>query len=235
MEYNLQIPGQMNEIELKAIALVARLVPANGNIVEVGSLLGLSSWVWAKNADPSVTVNCIDPWELEIGAGNFAEIAKVHGQVFSKNQFLDNLSDFPNIVAHQGYSPRDFQHWNQSVDLLFEDSVHSDPILKENLDFWASKLRGDDSIICGHDYSPKFPDVIQNVDRIATSRGYEKIVFGTFWVLLPQKLIQSSNVEIIEKIKNLGGCIVNSEESRVSIHILMRPHSTAPWMCSMNV
>lgn len=63
MLINRKIPGQLREEEQFSIALLAKLVPTNGKIVEVGSLLGRSSWLWAQNADPSVTVFCIDPWK----------------------------------------------------------------------------------------------------------------------------------------------------------------------------
>ena len=61
MSINVNIPGQLHIEEMHAIELLARLVPENGVIVEVGSLLGCSSWIWANNAHPSVKVFCIDP------------------------------------------------------------------------------------------------------------------------------------------------------------------------------
>ena len=42
-------PGQLHREEMRAIELLAQLVPENGHIVEVGYLLGLSSWIWAKS------------------------------------------------------------------------------------------------------------------------------------------------------------------------------------------
>jgi len=40
-----KIPGQLSTKEKEAIALIAHLVPRSGTVVEVGSLLGLSSWL----------------------------------------------------------------------------------------------------------------------------------------------------------------------------------------------
>src|SRR4051794_9544102 len=67
MPYNLSIPGQVSEFQLRAIECVAALVPPGGHVVEVGSLFGCSSWAWARSVDPSVTVHCIDPWEKNEG------------------------------------------------------------------------------------------------------------------------------------------------------------------------
>ncbi|MHA1126805.1 MAG: hypothetical protein ACTSQX_14360 [Candidatus Heimdallarchaeota archaeon] len=54
--YDLSIPGWANEEQLKEIERLAKLVPKNGKIVEIGAYLGRSSFAWAKSCHPSVTV-----------------------------------------------------------------------------------------------------------------------------------------------------------------------------------
>ena len=63
MPYNLRIPGWMPEGELKVLEQVARVVPMNGRVVEVGPFLGRSSWCWAKSVHPSVKITCLDIWD----------------------------------------------------------------------------------------------------------------------------------------------------------------------------
>ncbi|TWA53815.1 methyltransferase family protein [Azospirillum baldaniorum] len=181
MPYNLSIPGQMSEWELQAIEAVAALVPPDGTIVEIGSLFGRSSWAWAKSADPSVTVHCIDPWEENHG---IRPMEQALGITYGIDQFRAYLSDCPNAKALQGYSPDNFQDWNRPVDLFFEDSVHTDPILSRNLEFWSRHLPPT-GISCGHDYRPRFPDVMNGVDRLARSLEREILVVDTLWCLLP--------------------------------------------------
>jgi len=53
--YDLTIRGEITHRELQAMEAVAKLVPRDGVVVEVGSYLGRSSWAWAKSVDPSVT------------------------------------------------------------------------------------------------------------------------------------------------------------------------------------
>src|SRR6202035_1663216 len=65
VDVDLSIPGQMAPAELDRLASLARGVPPNGCIVEVGSLFGPSSRTLAKNALTSVTVYCIDSWVRE--------------------------------------------------------------------------------------------------------------------------------------------------------------------------
>jgi len=177
VDINLSIPGQMEPAELDRLARLARSVPPNGCIVEVGSLFGLSSWTLAKNAPPSVTVYCIDPWMSETWMSPLEEQA---GQVLSFESFRNNVAGISNIIPLPGYSPRDFVGWQRTVDLVFEDSVHTNPLLHENLSFWARLVRAG-GVICGHDYCDQFPDVMAEVDRLAAHFGIRVEVTGTLW------------------------------------------------------
>ena len=167
MPINDSIPGQLYREEMRAIELLAQLVPENGHIVEVRApFLDYRVGYGPKACTNSVTVHCIDPWELAGSGGNFKLLAENYGQTFSKEQFLANVSDCPNIRAHQGFSPDAFAIWTQPIDLYFEDAVHVDPILARNLEFWSSHLKAS-GILCGHDYTERFPDVRAGVVRLA--------------------------------------------------------------------
>ncbi|WP_254070717.1 class I SAM-dependent methyltransferase [Acidisphaera sp. L21] len=182
----------MRDNEAEAIELVASLVPRHGVIAEIGSLLGRSSWIWAKSADPSVTVHCFDPWEQSGAGGNFGKLAHEHGQRFNNAQFLANTADCENIRAHQGYSPNDFLDWTVPVDLFFEDAVHADPVLSRNLEFWSSHLKPD-GIACGHDYISRFPDVCRGANQLARRLGRSLRLIGSFWLLLPDVVERSED------------------------------------------
>ena len=199
MRINRSIPGQLREDEQVAIALVASLVPKDGKIVEVGSLLGRSSWIWSRNADPSVTVYCIDPWT---GGGNFKKLADEADQTFSRQQFQANVADCPNIVALQGYSPRDFLDWTAPIDLYFEDAVHTDPILAENLEFWGGKLVPT-GILCGHDYIDRFPDVKRGAETAARKLNRRLRVINSFWFALPPELEAAQDQHTRDVLKQL--------------------------------
>jgi hypothetical protein len=174
---NLKIPGQISIKELERLGRLAQRVPPNGCIVEVGSLFGLSSWTLAKNAHPTVTVFCIDPWIREPW---MSELERREGQLVSLDSFKANVADAPNIVPLPGYSPRDFMGWRRNVDLLFEDSVHNNPVLHDNLEFWTSVVRTG-GVLCGHDYCDAWPDVKIEVDRLAKARAANIDVVETLW------------------------------------------------------
>lgn len=167
---NEQIKGELSKEELIAIAALARSVPPGGVVVEVGSYMGLSSWHWAKNVDASVTVYCVDPWDGYRGS--------------SLQIFLDNTADCPNIVPVRGRSPVDLGDWDRAIDVYFDDAVHTDPILSQNIEFWTRFLKPD-GLVCGHDYAPKFPDVMAAAHRLAgRSTSSELHVIGSLWAVL---------------------------------------------------
>ena len=113
MPYNLNIPGWMPESELKTLEQIAQTIPRNGTLVEVGPFCGRSSWCWAKSADPTVTVHCLDIWDPSqhlyhppavIGDGSVAgadfgvvtDCALAMGTLANFQHFT---RDCPNIVA----------------------------------------------------------------------------------------------------------------------------------------
>ena len=200
MPYNLQIPGQVTEYQLKAIEIVAGIVPKHGKIVEVGSLFGSSSWAWAKSVDPSVTVYCIDPWEKNEGVRS---IEARYGITYGIEQFKRNTSDCLNIRPLQGYSPINFQDWSDPIDLYFEDAVHVDPILTQNLNFWSGKLKPS-GIICGDDYRPRFPDVRRGAEELGRRLGRELIRVDFFWCLLPSETALPGSAVVANRLKELG-------------------------------
>jgi len=165
---------------------VAKLVPRDGVVVEVGSYLGRSSWAWAKSVDPSVTVYCCDPWDGYRGS--------------SRELFASHTSDCPNIVALQGYSPQDFRDWDRPIDLYFEDAVHRNPVLRENLDFWTGFLKPG-GIVCGHDYLGKFPDVVKEAHALGERLGCRLLHVESFWCLLPESAFRV--LEVVETMTAL--------------------------------
>jgi hypothetical protein len=145
MPYNLEIDGWMNEIELQNIERLARTVPANGVIVEIGSWKGRSAAAWAASADPSVTVYCFDPFNRW-------------------DEFVENTAQFTNIVPVKGMVPIESTYTDtRKIDICFIDASHWNPsdwnIIEYFLPFIAVN-----GYIGGHDYTPY---------SIAAARGFE--------------------------------------------------------------
>ncbi|ELS03171.1 hypothetical protein Xen7305DRAFT_00028910 [Xenococcus sp. PCC 7305] len=197
MYINENLPGQITKKELVCIAELAQALPKNSTLIELGSLFGKSSVHWAKNADDSVTIYCVDPWKREKW---IQRLEKKFNTSFSIETFWENIADSSNVIALQAYSPQDFTDWNVPVDLYFDDSVHTNPIFKENLYFWLERMKPG-SIMCGHDYSPDFPDIVQEVNQLADKLSVELEVIDKIWII---RLPQDYNSPIyLESLKEL--------------------------------
>lgn len=172
--YNSEILGWMRIPELEAIENLAKLVPDNGIIVEVGSMFGRSTVCWASSCDPSVTVYAID-----IFYENYTVHHDISEEVCVKNgyplsgvnynlseEFSKNTKLLTNVIKIQGNSPSDIE-WNsdKKIDLFFLDALHTNPNDWENLEFYRKHLNKN-AIICGHDYGENFVDVLENVNKL---------------------------------------------------------------------
>ena len=118
-------------------------------IVEVGSWTGRSS-VAIASAVPRATLYCVDPWP----------------DAWVRDAWLQNTRDYTNIVSVQGSSPHCIGSWGRSVDAVFLDASHTNPNDWDNCLYWIQRIRPG-GLFMGHDYSDEFPDVVQNVNKLA--------------------------------------------------------------------
>lgn len=198
MPYDPSIPGQVSEFELRAIEAIAALVPPGGHVVEVGSLMGRSSVAWARSVARDARVTCIDPWE-----GNVA-LKGPAGEVRNTPEtFARHTAGLPQIRPIRGYSPRDVAGWTEVVDVVFEDSVHRNPVLAENIAFWAPRL-APGGAFCGHDYRPRFPDVVAEAQALGARLGREVLVAGTLWCLLPPETANPRAPEVAARLRAIA-------------------------------
>ncbi|MEM1190957.1 MAG: class I SAM-dependent methyltransferase [Pseudomonadota bacterium] len=181
MPYDLSIPGQISEHELRAIEVIAGMVPERSTIVELGSLFGRSSYAWAKSVPPSAEVVCIDPF-----AGNkgIRSIEERLGIKYGLESFLKHTEGCDNIRVIQGFSPDAVEKdWSDEVFLYFDDSVHTNPGFKRNLDFWSNFVASD-GILCGDDHRPRFTDIQNEVERYCRDHELWLMVVDFMWIAL---------------------------------------------------
>ena len=184
---NLKIPGQMSELELRALEQISKSVPDGGIIVEAGSLFGLSSYTWSTSVNSTAQIYCIDPWVREQWIVDLVETKTPSCPVFSFEAFCHYTAGLKNITPIKGYSPEIVKDWSSPIDIYFDDAIHHNPILRVNLRFWLEKIKPG-GIICGHDYSAEWPDVIKEATLIARELGVEIRVVGTVWAIrIPQQ------------------------------------------------
>ncbi|MFK7874355.1 MAG: class I SAM-dependent methyltransferase [Paracoccaceae bacterium] len=170
--------------ELAFLAALAAQVPKGGRIIEVGPLYGRSTNAMAM-ANPGAKVTSIDTFQpaawTEKYSNQFRDIP-----TFGVAAFEAYTKHLPNVEKIVGASPRVVHNWATPIDLYFEDAIHGNPQLAENLDFWMARLRPG-GIACGHDYCKRFPDVKREVDARAKTWGCPVELVGTMWALRKPK------------------------------------------------
>ena len=111
---------------------------------------------------------------VDFGVGNSLRLA------FGLDTFHRHTADCVNIVALPGYSPTDLTDWNLPLDIYFDDSVHTNPVFRQNLEFWLQHVKPN-GILCGHDHSSQFPDIVNEVTALAQRIGASVEVVGAIW------------------------------------------------------
>jgi hypothetical protein len=175
IQLNLTLPGPMSGEELDRLARLARCVPRHGTIIEIGAASSRSSWVLAANADPSVTVYCIEQWSE--GAGEESPQ--------SLTTFRANLAAFANVIALSGRNPGDFVGWQREIDLLVENTGKSDPARFGSLSFWRRLLRPE-GVVCGRLPGGRADEVLTDVADLARNAGAELERTGNLWSFKPR-------------------------------------------------
>jgi hypothetical protein len=174
----------------------------NSIVVEVGSHIGGSACLMAS-VNPTITINCIDmhhpdniiEWNLKrpnVGTwtSNWYNLHNIPYEdrldllTDINNCFINDptsesalryvTSKYSNIKVHSGISPIDFLNWDQMIDVFFEDALHTNPLLFNNINFWCEHIKPGGYLV-GHDYIAElFPDVVSEFDKLI-QQGWLKI------------------------------------------------------------
>ena len=180
------VPGYLSEEDILGITELVLKLPNTGVLVEVGTFLGKSAVEWAKNIqqqNKDYKIICIDSFNSPI---------EILHDLLQKEEFtIPNASsqleifkhytrEFPNIQVLEAFFNTDFV-FEQQVDLVFEDSDHSQQALSYSLPFWWKKICPG-GILSGHDYCGR--EVKTAVDTFAILNGLTvKTVSNNIWYI----------------------------------------------------
>jgi hypothetical protein len=169
MPYDDSIPGWMTSDDLDVITQLANMVPANGTVVEIGSLFGRSTVAWAMTCDPSVKIYCGDIfYEQYIENHNLdTPTAPISGHMYNAwQEFQNNTRKFNNVIPMRGRAPRESNYNGGPIDILFVDALHKNPDDWEIIKYFAPYVKVG-GLIAGHDYRDDFIDVKENADKLS--------------------------------------------------------------------
>jgi len=165
------VPGLSTKKDIDIVYEWARTVPENGVIVELGTMFGRTAVALAEGAPASAKIYCIDYFDEYIhksppsqGQGlvdvGFWQPDKTYN---TEIEFTKFTKDYTNIIPLKlDLSLKVYPYDKEPIDLLFLDCAHVNPNDLMNIIYFKSFLKPN-SLICGHDYSNAFPDVIKNV------------------------------------------------------------------------
>ncbi len=168
---NLTIPGWFGKGDILGLSALASQVK-NGTIIELGSMHGRSAFCLSKSS-PTSKIFCLDFWsgwmcatEDKIERSNSIEV------------FKSFTVDCPNVTPVQVFPNIKIEPlWEESVDMVFIDTLHENPSDWEIIEFWLPKIKKG-GIICGHDYyypgnsdTCRYPAVVENCDKLEKILG----------------------------------------------------------------
>jgi hypothetical protein len=152
------VPGYLNGGDVDtAIPLLSKMMPKEGIMVEIGSFLGKSSIEWAKNfqqLDKNFKILCIDsfnsPVEILHDLMQEAGFSIPDPDWDQLELFKFYASGYPNIKPIKTFFNDKFV-FPAKVNLVFEDSTHTQKYLATALPFWWDKIH-EGGVLAGHDY-----------------------------------------------------------------------------------
>jgi len=156
-----KIDGWLSENEAVGLFSIARKLPIDSIVVEIGSWQGKSTYCISKGLK-SGKIYAIDPFNKDAGL-DFETQQNYDSKVVENSllyNFQKNMIDFKvsdKIITKKGYS-YDFNEEFDKIDFLFIDGDHSVEGCKLDYELYARKINKG-GFIAFHDYYPDRPEI----------------------------------------------------------------------------
>lgn len=142
--------------------LIQQFFKPHFKMVEVGSLEGISTLLFASCVDTVYSVDCYDYTVPETGR------IPEHDQMFveAERMFIERTKDVPNIVKIRKTSveaAKDFA--DASLDAVYIDAEHDEVNVRLDIKTWRPKIKPG-GILSGHDF------VLPHVEKILREEGF---------------------------------------------------------------
>jgi hypothetical protein len=160
-----QVLRRRSEISFEESRFLGSLVqaaPSDHPIIEIGTLFGASTRVIMLFKDPATPLITVDSFQWNpfgLARDQHAALTKefLADGALHHNVTLCEMDKETFYSTYRGVAPG----------LVFLDANHGYESTKNDL-AWALGIGA--SIVCGHDYSPKFPGVVKAVDEAGGAR-----------------------------------------------------------------
>lgn len=180
------VPGYTNYSLVESIKSIASRLPANSNILEIGSALGKSTTTWMESLNPMSTITVIDTFALtnvqieKMAANdeNYDNCKEIYNYFlkfghYATWKYIINRHPNKNMIK-EVFSMRSETYinekYNNNYNLVFLDVGHDYNTVMMELEYFKSS-----DIICGDDYkSIAHPDVKSAVDDFCSKNNFKK-------------------------------------------------------------
>jgi predicted O-methyltransferase YrrM len=139
----ISIDGWLSDREAFGLYFIAKKLPVNSVIVEIGSWQGKSTYCISKGLK-SGKVYAIDPFNAEGGCDTASEKEYVERkgakdllEIFKKN--MEDRGVLDKIIIKKGYSDQYYNDFDK-IDFLFIDGDHSIEGCKSDFNLYAPKI-----------------------------------------------------------------------------------------------
>lgn len=172
-----KIEGWMRDAELQWLAEKVYSLASDQRILEIGSWCGRSTVAMADNT--AAVITAVDTWK---GTPNEHERFLVDKpkewlwKTFQKNTGMRKVEPF------RGPSRDFFRQNDLKFDFIFIDGSHYYNDVRIDI-IECAKILAPGGILCGHDYSSSFPDVVRAVKELLPKAHPAKA--GSIWVNPP--------------------------------------------------
>ena len=142
-------------------------------MIEIGSYIGESTILFAEKFKYVIAIDpFLDDYD-EIPLDNTADSQKVY------NKFLENISNYYNVVHIKKTSCDAFNDIKEKVDFVYIDGLHAYEQVKKDINNYKILIK-DGGTIAGHDYSHHWMGVM---DAVNESLGLpDKVFSDSRWI-----------------------------------------------------
>ena len=160
------IDGWMTRRELEWLFETARTVPPGGTWVELGTWKGRSFFAVAMGLPLRSRLVAVDSFTRATAALPSAPTMDwVWDHFLAVLRGVQKLrEDLALLVLRSDTASASQLFADRSVDVMFFDADHSRDGLARDIDAWLPKLKSG-GLLCGHDYNPGFPAVVELIDQ----------------------------------------------------------------------
>lgn len=168
----LDVPGWFTKQDGDSLKKLVNKVPPNGNILELGSLVGKSTCcIMEEIIGKNIRLHCVDNWKYTTkNNDNLKELVKFSNCSLddilpTKDKFYKYTEIYQDNISAYNMNIEDFKY-DLLFDLIFIDAFYTEEYLKDVFKYFFNKLAVN-GILCGHDYSEEFPYKYNCINELA--------------------------------------------------------------------